>query len=67
VFGLGINMSGHNRVGYKPNARTCFASLSNHYRMEIISDMGHLRSNSVVPLVLCAVACNDNISSRPYY
>jgi hypothetical protein len=29
-----------------------------HYRTDIISSMGHSRSDSVVPLVLCTVACN---------
>jgi hypothetical protein len=29
-----------------------------HYRTDIISGVGHLRSDSVVPLVLCMVACN---------
>jgi hypothetical protein len=30
-----------------------------HYKTDIISGMGHPRSNSVVPLVLCTVAYND--------
>jgi hypothetical protein len=29
-----------------------------HYRTDIISDVGHLRLDSVVPLVLCMVAYN---------
>jgi hypothetical protein len=34
------------------------ALTSGHYRMDIISGMGHLRSDSVVLLVLCIVAYN---------
>jgi hypothetical protein len=29
-----------------------------HYKMDIISDVGHSRSASVVPLVLCMIACD---------
>jgi hypothetical protein len=29
-----------------------------HYRMDIISGVAHLRSDSVMPLVLCTVACS---------
>jgi hypothetical protein len=40
----------------------CFmadAALTNcHYRMDIISGVGHLRSDSIVLLVLCTVAYN---------
>ena len=32
--------------------------MGGHYRINIVSGVGHLRSNSVVPLVLCTVACN---------
>jgi hypothetical protein len=32
--------------------------MDGHYRTDLISDVGHLRSDSVVPLVLCIVACN---------
>jgi hypothetical protein len=32
--------------------------MGGQYRMNIISGVGHPRSNSVVPLVLCTVACN---------
>ena len=32
--------------------------MGDHYRMDIISGVGHPRSDSVVPLVLCTVACN---------
>ena len=32
--------------------------MDGHYRMDIISSVGHPRSNSIVPLVLCTVACN---------
>jgi hypothetical protein len=32
--------------------------LDDHYRTDIISDVDHQRSNLVVPLVLCTVACN---------
>jgi hypothetical protein len=34
------------------------ALMDGHYRTDIISGVGHLRSDSVVPLVLCMVACN---------
>jgi hypothetical protein len=30
-----------------------------HYRTDIISGVGHLRSDLVVLLILCMVACND--------
>jgi hypothetical protein len=30
-----------------------------HYRTNIISSVGHPRSDSVMPLVLCTRACND--------
>jgi hypothetical protein len=30
-----------------------------HYRIDIISDVCHSRSDSVVQLVLCTVACNS--------
>ena len=29
-----------------------------HYRMDIISDVGHSRSDSVIPFVLCMVTYN---------
>jgi hypothetical protein len=32
--------------------------MDGHYRANIISGVGHMTSNSVVPLVLCTVACN---------
>jgi hypothetical protein len=32
--------------------------MDDHYRTDIISCVGHLRSESVVALVLCMVACN---------
>jgi hypothetical protein len=32
--------------------------MGGHYKMDIISGVGHLRSDSVVSLVLCMVACN---------
>jgi hypothetical protein len=32
--------------------------MDDHYRIDIIGDVGHQRSNLVVPLVLCTVACN---------
>jgi hypothetical protein len=32
-----------------------------HYKTDIISGMGHPRSNSVVPLVLCTVAYNIQV------
>jgi hypothetical protein len=34
------------------------ALMSGHYRTNIISGVGHPRSDLVVPLVLCTVACN---------
>jgi hypothetical protein len=33
--------------------------MDGHYRIDIISSVGHPRSDLVVPLVLCTVACND--------
>jgi hypothetical protein len=32
--------------------------MDGHYRTDIISSVGHPRSDSVVPLVLCKVVCN---------
>jgi hypothetical protein len=32
--------------------------MDSHYKMDIISGVGHPRSDSIVPLVLCKVACN---------
>jgi hypothetical protein len=32
--------------------------MDGHYRMDITSGVGHSRSDSVVPLALCTVACN---------
>jgi hypothetical protein len=32
--------------------------MNGYYRMDIISGVGHPRSDSIVPLVLCMVACN---------
>ena len=34
------------------------ALMGGHYRTNIISSVGHLRSDSVVSLVLCTVVCN---------
>ena len=34
------------------------ALTGDHYRTDIISGMGYLGLNSVVPLVLCTLACN---------
>jgi hypothetical protein len=34
------------------------ALTSGHYRLDIISGVGHPRSDSVMPLVLCTVTCN---------
>ena len=34
------------------------ALVGDHYRMDIINIMGHLRSDSVMPLVLCMVVYN---------
>jgi hypothetical protein len=34
------------------------ASMGGHYRTNIISSMGHLRSDLVVSLVLCKIAYN---------
>jgi hypothetical protein len=40
----------------------CFVAgvdlMSSHYRTDIISNVGHPRSNVVMSLVLCMVACN---------
>jgi hypothetical protein len=33
--------------------------MDGHYRMDIISGVDHPRSDLVVPLVVCTVACND--------
>jgi hypothetical protein len=33
-------------------------AMDGHYRTDIISGVGHPRSDSVVPLVSCVVACN---------
>jgi hypothetical protein len=32
--------------------------MDDHYKMDIISGVGHLRSDSVMPLVLYKVVCN---------
>jgi hypothetical protein len=32
--------------------------IGGHYRTNIISDVGHLRSDLVMLLLLCTVACN---------
>ena len=32
--------------------------IDGHYRTDIISGVGHLRSDLVMPLVLCTVVCN---------
>jgi hypothetical protein len=32
--------------------------MDGHYMTYIISDVGHPKSDSVVPLMLCTVACN---------
>jgi hypothetical protein len=34
------------------------ALMGSHYRMDIISSMGHPRSQSIVSLVICTVVCN---------
>jgi hypothetical protein len=34
------------------------ALMGSHYRMDIISGVGHPRSDSIIPLVLCMVAYN---------
>jgi hypothetical protein len=36
----------------------CTALTGYYYRTDIISGVGHPRSDSVVPLVLCMVGCN---------
>jgi hypothetical protein len=38
---------------------TVAALTGSHYRTNIISGVGHPRTDSVVPLVLCTVACNS--------
>ena len=32
--------------------------MDGHYRMDIISGVGHPKSNLAMPLVLCMIACN---------
>jgi hypothetical protein len=43
-------------------SKGCFMTdatlISNHYRTNIISGVGHPRSNSIVPLELCTIAYN---------
>ena len=34
------------------------ALTGSHYKTDIISSVDHLRSDLVIPLVLCTVACN---------
>ena len=47
-------------MGLRSNG--CFmanvALMGGHYKMDIISNVGHLRLDSVMPLVLCMVVCN---------
>jgi hypothetical protein len=47
---------------YGPLNQLLFAAgatlTGSHYKMDIISGVGHLRSDSVVPPVLCTVVCN---------
>jgi hypothetical protein len=31
--------------------------MDGHYRIDVVSGVGHPRSDSVVPLVLCTVCC----------
>jgi hypothetical protein len=49
-------------VLYRPWIQWLFvagaALMGGHYRMNIISGVGHPRSDSVVPLVFCMVVCN---------
>jgi hypothetical protein len=44
-------------------SKDCFVTdvvlMGGHYRTDIISGIGHSRSESVVPLVLCMVAYNN--------
>ena len=47
---MGLGSNGYFVIGV--------ALTGNHYKLDIISDVGHLRSDSVVPLVLCMVAYN---------
>jgi hypothetical protein len=45
-------------IGFGSNgfvAKTQPFSMDGHYRTNIISGLGHSRSNSVMPLVLCTV------------
>jgi hypothetical protein len=42
-------------------------SMDGHYRMDIISGVGHPRSDSVMPLVLCTVCCAIIKASALYY
>ena len=50
-------------VLYEPWTQWLFAAgvalNGNHYRTNIINGVGHPRSDSIVPVVLCMVGCND--------
>ena len=50
------------RVLYGHGSNSCFVAgttlVGDHYRVDIINVMGHSRSDSVMPLVLCMVAYN---------
>jgi hypothetical protein len=45
-------------LGSNGSDQTSVALMGSHYKTYIISSVGHPRSNSVVPLVLCMVAYN---------
>jgi hypothetical protein len=45
-------------IGFNGGFVADIALTGGHYRMDIISRVGHPRSDSVVPLVLCTVAYN---------
>jgi hypothetical protein len=45
-------------IGSNGCSVACAALTSNHYRTYVISGVGHPRSDLVVLLVLCTVACN---------
>jgi hypothetical protein len=42
-------------------------SMDGYYRTNIISSVGHLRSDSVVPLVLCSIFCAMTGAPALYY
>ena len=58
-FGINVYVGGEGGWGFGSNGFVTKAQqfpIDGHYRTDIISGVGHLRSDSVVPLVLCTVA-----------